>query len=134
MTTLLEEAINVAVAAHEHQSDKNGQPYILHPLRVMLAMETDEERVVAVLHDVIEDSPHWGHGDILALFGEDVHAAVYALTRQEDETYADFILRAKANPIARKVKIADIKDNLRPGAEHLRDRYLKALEVLEDGK
>ncbi len=128
----LNEALQICSQAHRNQVDRNGQPYIMHPIRVMLAMATEEERIVALLHDVVEDAPmDWGHGDILALFGERVHAAVYALTRKNEETYADFILRCKDNELARKVKIADIRDNLRPGAEHLRERYLKAITVLE---
>lgn len=128
----LNRAIELANEAHWDQTDKNGEPYILHPLRVMLAQEDEVSRVVAVLHDTVEDSDTVGHGDILALFGASVHAAVFALTRQGGETYESFILRAKADPIARRVKIADIKDNLRPGAEHLKPRYEKALGVLEE--
>lgn len=127
----LNRAIEVAVDAHFSQYDKNGEPYILHPLRVMLAQEDEVSRIVAVLHDTVEDSNTVGHGDILALFGESVHAAIVALTRRGDETYEAFIDRAKADPIARRVKIADIKDNLRPGAEHLKARYHAALAVLE---
>lgn len=128
----LNRAIELAVTAHYGQFDKNGEPYILHPLRVMLAQDDEVSRIVAVLHDAVEDSSTVGHGDILALFGESVHAAVFALSRQDDESYEDFILRAKKDPIARRVKIADIKDNLRPGAEHLKTRYYAALAVLED--
>jgi (p)ppGpp synthase/HD superfamily hydrolase len=128
----LSRAIEVAVDAHWEQADKTGQPYILHPLRVMLSQKDETSRIVAVLHDVVEDSTSVGHGDILAMFGASVHTAVYALTRQDGETYEAFILRAKADPIARRVKIADIKDNLRPGAPHLRERYEAALAVLEE--
>ena len=130
--TMLREAITMAALAHDGQVDKNGEPYILHPLRVMLAQEDEVSRIVAVLHDTVEDSDTVGHGDILALFGESVHAAVYALTRQAGETYEEFIRRAKTDPIARRVKIADILDNLRPGAEHLRPRYEAALAMLKD--
>lgn len=126
--TDLDRAIIMATEAHRRQVDKTGQPYILHPLRVMLAVG-EEARIAAVLHDVVEDGDV-GHGDILALFGNEVHDAVFALTRQDGETYEDFILRAKANPIAREVKIADVMDNMRPGAEHLRPRYEKAIAVL----
>lgn len=128
----LSTAIKLAVDAHYGQVDKSGQPYILHPLRVMLAQERQDDRIAAVLHDVVEDSDSVGHGDILALFGADVHEAVFALTRQPDEEYRAFIRRAKSNPIARRVKIADILDNLRPGAEHLVPRYQAALAVLRE--
>jgi len=127
--TDLEHAIDMAVNLHAGQVDKSGQPYILHPLRVMLSLEGEVDMIVGILHDVVEDCGV-GHGDILALFGEDVWSAVIALTRDEDESYEDFIRRAKANEIARRVKIADILDNMRPGAEHLLPRYEKALAIL----
>ena len=122
-------AIKVAVEAHRAQVDKNGEPYILHPLRVMMNVSRPLQ-VIAVLHDVVEDSDSYGLGDVLALFGEDVRDAVDALTRREGERYEDFIRRCKANRAARHVKIADIRDNLRPGAEYLRNRYEAALAVL----
>lgn len=127
----LNDAIKFAADAHAGQVDKAGEPYILHPLRVMLAVRSSDERIAAVLHDTVEDNPRVGHGDILALFGETVHAAVFALTRQDGETYRDFIDRCAANPIARAVKLADIADNLSPARsdslpEHLRDRYVAA--------
>lgn len=127
---MLSKAIEIAAKAHEGQTDKNGAPYIFHPIRVASTFSDETLQTIAVLHDIVEDGDV-GHGDILALFGAVVHAAVFALTRQEGETYEDFILRAARNPDARKVKIADIRDNLRPGAEHLRPRYEAALKVLE---
>ncbi|MBC7149026.1 MAG: HD domain-containing protein [Rhizobium sp.] len=127
----LDMAIEVAVDAHRNQYDKNGEPYILHPLRVMLALDAETDRIVGVLHDVVEDCVVGCGPSIRMLFGDDVWAAVTALTRDEGESYEDFIVRAKANPIARRVKIADINDNLRPGAEHLRPRYERALAVLQ---
>jgi (p)ppGpp synthase/HD superfamily hydrolase len=134
----LNDAIKFAVDAHTGQIDKAGEPYILHPLRVMLAMGTNDERITAVLHDVVEDSQHVGHGDILALFGEAVHAAVFALTRQDGESYPDFIKRCSADPIARAVKLADIADNLSPARSaslpgHLRERYEAARRALTGG-
>lgn len=133
---MLTEAIRLAILAHDCQVDKSGEPYILHPLRVMLAMANETDRVVAVLHDVVEDSDAVGHGDILAFFGEGVHTAVFALTRQEGEAYTAFIERCKGNDIARRVKLADIADNL-SGArssgmtESLRARYLAGRAALE---
>lgn len=133
---MLTEAIRIALMAHHGQTDKSGQPYILHPLRVMMAMENDTDRVVAVLHDAVEDCDAVGHGDILAFFGEEVHAAVFAITRQKGETYAAFIDRCKANEIARRVKLADIADNLSEErmdglTESLRARYHAARRALE---
>jgi len=107
----LDEAILLATTAHRGQVDKAGAPYILHPLRVMLAQTDEVRRIAAVLHDVVEDcgvAPDM----IRARFGDAVADAVVALTRNEDEDYDAFIARCAANPIARDVKRADIADNL----------------------
>lgn len=107
----LEHAIALAAKAHEGQVDKAGEPYILHPLRMMLSLSTTEERISAILHDVVEDS-HWSLDCLRAEgFSETVIEAVDALTRRSDESYEDFVRRAAANPIGRSVKLADLKDN-----------------------
>jgi len=137
--TDLEKAIAIAVEAHQGQVDKSGEPYILHPLRLMFAVTTTEERIAAVLHDVIEDS-QWTFADLREKgFSEAAIEAVDALTRRPAESYEDFILRAKANPIARRVKLADLKDNsditrLKEITDNDRARlakYQRALEVLQ---
>jgi GTP pyrophosphokinase len=109
----LERAIEVAVTVHAGQTDKAGATYIRHPLRVMQQMDTETERVVAVLHDVVEDTPK-ELDDIEHEFGPTIHDAVAALTKRDDETeqYQQFIDRVADNDIARKVKIADIEDNM----------------------
>lgn len=110
--TTLEDAILLATQAHRGQKDKVGQPYILHPLRVMLRVEGEAARTVAVLHDVVEDTPH-SLEDLRAMgFGDDVVAAVDSLTRRPDETYEQFVERAATNPLARRVKLADLEDNM----------------------
>lgn len=126
---MLEDAIHLAVNAHAGQRDKNGELYIYHPLRVMLAVDGELDKTVAMLHDVVEDTDVT-FKEIYEKFGEEVWNAVHALTRRDGETYAEFIERCKLNPVARRVKIADIRDNLRPGAPHLVERYEKALRVL----
>ena len=91
--------------------DKAGQPYVLHPLRMMLRLTTPEERITAVLHDVVEDCS-WTLDQLRAEgFSEAVIDAVAAVTRQPHETYEAFVLRAAANPIGRRVKLADLADN-----------------------
>ncbi len=110
--SLLEDAIQIAVDAHRGQRDKNGAEYILHPLRVMFRMRSENEMIVAILHDVVEDSD-WtiealrGRG-----FPEEILAAVDALTRRSEETYEEFVDRAAAQPLARRVKLADLEDNM----------------------
>ena len=109
---MFERAIAIATEAHAGQVDKGGQPYILHPLRLMFALEDPTDRIVAVLHDVVEDSP-WGINELFVIenFSDEVCDAVWALTRQRGETYEDFIARAGSNPIARRVTLADLDDN-----------------------
>jgi (p)ppGpp synthase/HD superfamily hydrolase len=112
LTANLEKAIATAAKAHEGQLDKAGMPYILHSLRLMLKMDSETEMIAAVLHDVIEDSETTA-GDLADMgFSDEVLKAVVCLTRRENESYEDLIERAKANPISRKVKIADLEDNM----------------------
>ncbi|MDR5674747.1 HD domain-containing protein [Halalkaliarchaeum sp. AArc-GB] len=107
----LERAIDLAVDAYAGQTDKANETYIRHPLRVMEEMDTERERVVAVLHDVVEDA-NYTLEVIEQEFGLDIRDAVDALTKREDESYMAFVERAAANPTAREVKIADIEDNM----------------------
>jgi len=108
----IEDAIALAVAAHRRQLDKAGKPYILHPLRVMLRFKDPEEMITAVLHDVIEDTEITLRDLREQGYSERVLQALAALTRREDETYADFIDRAAKNPLARRIKLADLADNM----------------------
>lgn len=109
---LVEEAIALAVEAHRGQTDRSGAPYILHPLRVMFRVETDAERIAAVLHDVVEDTPWTLEGLRERGFPAEVVEAVDHLTRRESESYEEFVRRAGAHPVARRVKIADLEDNM----------------------
>ncbi len=110
-------AIKIAANAHAtHRPDKGGAPYILHPLRMMMRMDTDEARMTAVLHDVAED--HEDEGWTFERLGsagipESVIDALRCVTKlADDEDYAAFIERAAANPLARAVKLADLEDNM----------------------
>ncbi len=107
----LERAIALAAVAHEGQVDKAGAPYILHVLRVMLRLTTPPERMAAALHDIVEDCG-WTLDRLRAEgFPEEVIAGVDAVTRRDSESYEEFVLRAKAHPIGRRVKLADLEDN-----------------------
>lgn len=108
----LERAIEIAAAAHRGQTDKAGKPYILHPLRVMMACEGQDTRIVAVLHDVIEDTDWTPEAMRTEGASNEILAALDAVTRHNDETYSEFIERAARNEIGRAVKIADLHDNL----------------------
>jgi len=111
MTQTLERAIAIAATAHAGQVDKGGAPYILHPLKVMLRMSTLEERIVAVLHDVVEDCGI----SLVDLrkegFSEDVLSAIESVTKVPGESYEDFVDRAAQNPIGRVVKLTDLEEN-----------------------
>lgn len=111
--SLLERIIMIAIQAHAGQQDKSGYPYILHPLRLMIQMETEEEMMVAVLHDVVEDSDV----TLERLAGEGVPAsvlqAVSLLTyNNQTDSYQTYLERLKPNPLARKVKLADLRHNM----------------------
>jgi (p)ppGpp synthase/HD superfamily hydrolase len=110
----LDDAIALAVKAHSGIKDRGGQPYILHPLRLMMRMETEAERMVAVLHDVVEDTSITFDELRAQGFSSDVIAALDCLTRRKavNETYEQFIERIAPNPLARKVKLADLEDNM----------------------
>ncbi len=110
----LDDAIALAVKSHAGVRDRGGQPYILHPLRLMLRMETEEERMVAVLHDVVEDTDLTLEGLRALGYGERVVAALDCLTRRKhtQETYEQFIERIRVNPLATRVKLADLEDNM----------------------
>lgn len=108
----LEKAIRISITAHQGQVDKAGTPYILHPLRVMLACKTNEEQICAVLHDVIEDTSMTLEDLSKEGFSEHILNTIDALTRRSYETYGQFIERIMQDPIACKVKLADLADNM----------------------
>ena len=123
----LEKAIKIAVEAHTGQVNKGGNPYILHPLRVMLSLDSEEERIVGVLHDVVEDCEGWSWERLKAEgCCEEIIEALQSVSKTPEEEaeyrslpedeklghYLEFIQRAKANKIGRQVKAADIRDNL----------------------
>lgn len=111
----LEHALLIAALAHAGQKDKGGQPYVLHPLRMMLKLETEQERMVALLHDVLEDTEVTLEELQEAGFDEQVLQAVQDLTRMPGEDRMQAARRAAANPLALQVKLVDNADNLSPG-------------------
>ena len=109
----LQRAIEIATEAHKGQYDKAGNDYIGHPLRVMEMGTTENEKIVGVLHDVVEDTD-WTFEALAAEgFSEEVIAALRCVTKlSENENYDDFIERVKKNPLAVAVKINDLSDNM----------------------
>lgn len=109
---LREKAMQIAIKVHNGQVDKGGNDYINHPIRVSENCSLDEEKIVALLHDTIEDGDITADYLIMQGFPHDIVDAVLSVSRNKDEGYFDFILRCKANPIGRRVKISDLKDNM----------------------
>lgn len=109
---LLEKALALALDAHKGQVDKAGKPYILHPVRLMLALETEDEMAAALLHDVLEDSDYTAEDLKAEGIPEKVIQIVEYLTRAEGESYDDFIRRVSGNRLATRVKMKDLEDNM----------------------
>lgn len=111
----LERAIDIALRAHAGATDKSGRPYILHPLHLMAQMETDEEMMAAVLHDVVEDSDWTLHDLAREGIPRRVLQALALLTHDKETTpYEDYIAAVASNPLARRVKLADLAHNMDP--------------------
>ena len=139
---LLNRAIALAVAAHDGQKCWNGEPYILHPMRVMSKMDTVDEKIVAILHDVIEDTSE----TIASLVRQDVFDnaphilyAIEMLTHTRPLSYMDYIIKLSGNHLAANVKIADLEDNMdiasMPTAEDIKlnrlQKYFLAYKYLK---
>lgn len=112
MFEILEKAISIAYFVHEGQVDKGGHPYILHPLSVMMKMTTIEEKIVAILHDVIEDSV-LTKKDLIGLgIPAELAQEVDLLSRKDGDSYMQYIEKVKTSEIARKVKLVDLEMNM----------------------
>ncbi len=135
---LIDLALKIALEAHSGQVDRAGVAYILHPLRIMAAMRTDEERIVAILHDVIEDSDHTLADLRSAGFPAEIVSAVDLLTHREEDSYEDYVRKIRGHTLARCVKIGDLHDNMHierlpnPDDKDLERllKYKKALAIL----
>ena len=109
---LYDKALQIAIRAHKGQKDKAGHDYILHPIRVSERCDDPRAKIVALLHDTIEDT------DVTAVylreegFTEEIVEAVLAVTRREGEEYDDYVRRAAQNELGRMVKRADLEDNM----------------------
>ena len=111
-TELREKAMQIAEKVHSGQVDKAGKPYIGHPVRVEMMCSRQEDRLVALLHDTVEDGDIASEYLLMVGFPQDVVDAVTSVSRKRGEDYFDFIQRCKTNPIGRRVEIADLKDNM----------------------
>ncbi len=111
-TDLLAQAIAIAATAHQRQRDRTNHPYVLHPLRMMMRGNTDAEKIVAILHDVVEDTD-WTLEKLAKVgFPPYIITAIDCLTRRAGESYDEFIDRILTNPLATQVKQYDLEDNM----------------------
>ena len=136
-TPLTNAAMKIAYAAHHGQVDKSGIPYIFHPYHLAEQMESEYTVCVALLHDVVEDTPIT-LDELAKTFPKEVVDAVALLTHEEGTDYFEYVARIRDNPIAKAVKLADLAHNMdgsrldSPNAalEHLKSKYQRALEIL----
>ena len=107
----VKKAINIAYKAHDGQVDKGGYPYILHPIHLAEQMDTEEETIVAILHDTVEDTDV-SFSDLEKEFSKNVIDALKLLTHDKSVPYEEYVESIMENDIAKKVKLADMKHNM----------------------
>ena len=126
-------ALLVAIKAHQGQKDKGGKTYILHPIRVALNVKGKDEKIVALLHDVIEDTSYTI--DDLDFLSEEQRKALLLLTHDDDVPYMEYITELKKNKIASKVKLADLEQNMNlKRLKTISNKDLKRLEKYKRAK
>lgn len=136
---MLEKAYKICLEKHAGQTDKVGKPYFMHPFRVAERCNTIEQKIVALLHDAIEDTDVTPEFLLAEGFPQEIVAAILSVTRREGEDYEEFIKRAAANPIGKIVKLHDLEDNmdlrrLDSIDDRMRDRlnrYIRSYHYLE---
>ena len=110
-TKMTKKAMRLSFEAHKNQVDKSGMPYVYHPFHLAEQMETEETVIVALLHDVVEDTDYT-LDDIRAMgFPDSVVKALALMTHDKSVPYMDYVAKIKSNPIAKAVKLADLKHN-----------------------
>ena len=135
---MIEKALRVAMDVHQGVLDKGGVPFILHPIRVMIQLADEEAQVVALLHDILEEDENLSPSDLVMIgFPPHIVGHVVKLTRlKEGQSYKEYIkLVSESHSVVRRVKIADLRDNLNNSRPYkipkgLKDRYWKALKFL----
>ena len=118
MSQYLHKAITIACEAHQGQFSINGEPYILHPLRLLIKAKSNEERIIAVLHDVIEKT-NISLADLKNKgFNQNIINSIDSLSRRRGESYVDYIGRLMQNRISVKIKLLDLADNIKMHSEN----------------
>lgn len=139
-TEKTKKALSLCFEAHKNQKDKSGMPYVFHPFHLAEQMETEETTIVALLHDLIEDTDYTLENLTEMGFEENITNAIALMTHNPEVEYMDYVSAIKNNPIAKTVKIADLKHNsdlsrldfVDEKALKRRVKYLKALALLEE--
>ena len=139
-TPVTKKALKLCFEAHKEQVDKSGMPYVFHPFHLAEQMQTEEATVVALLHDVVEDTDYT-IDDLTSMgFGKTITDAIALMTHADGVAYMDYVREIKNNPIAKAVKLADLKHNsdltrldaVDENALNRREKYLKAIKLLEE--
>ena len=138
-TMLTKKAMKLCFEAHKEQKDKSGLPYVFHPFHLAEQMKTEDTTVVALLHDVVEDTDYTFEDLCEMGFGENIINALRLLTHEDGTDYMEYVSKIKFDPIAKEVKLADLRHNsdlsrldvIDSKAIERREKYLKALDVLE---
>ena len=138
-TDLTIKAMNLAYTAHHRQFDKGGVPYIFHPIHLAEEMDDEVSTCVALLHDTVEDTAVTLE-ELAEIFPREIVEAVDLLTHRDGVEYFDYVRAIRANPVAVKVKLADLRHNGDPkriinqgNAEKRREKYAKAWKILTEG-
>ena len=137
-TELTKKAMKISFEAHKNQVDKNGIPYIYHPIHLAEQMEDENTICVALLHDVVEDTDITFEELQKIGFNDDIIVALKLMTHDENVPYMDYVREIKNNSIAAKVKLADLKHNsdltrldvIDEKAKQRVQKYKKAIELL----
>ncbi len=137
---LADRAMEIAVHVHKAQKDRYGKSYIFHPIRIMMRMTSITEKIVALLHDVVEDSDWTVDQLVNDGFPAEITEAVDAISKRDDEAYFEYIERLRKNSLAARVKLADLEDNMDlRRIEHIDDEtatrlaaYRKAYTLLKN--
>lgn len=139
-TPMTKKALKLCFQAHKEQLDKSGMPYVFHPFHLAEQMQTEETTVVALLHDLVEDTPYTIEDLTNMGFDKKITDAIALMTHAEDVEYMDYVRAIKENPIAKAVKLADLQhnsdltrlDTVDEKALRRREKYLKAIAVLQE--
>jgi len=138
-TPVTKKALKLCFEAHKKQVDKSGMPYVFHPFHLAEQMQTEETTVVALLHDLVEDTDYTIEDLESMGFSKNITDAIALMTHADDVAYMDYVRRIKNNPIAKVVKLADLKHNsdltrldvVDEKALKRKEKYLEAIKILE---